>query len=116
MKTIKFMTPVALFAAVALASTSASGQEAVAAPASKSMAAVALASTSATGEEAAASPASKSAAGAAYCGRGAWNRSNRPGLTRAYPPSWFTGRLTSLTARWKELNSPQASSQLTLAL
>ena len=58
----------------------------------------------------------KAAAGAAYCGRGAWNRSNRPGMTRAYPPSWFKGRLVSLQARWKELNSPQVSSQLTLAL
>ncbi len=56
------------------------------------------------------------AAGAAYCGRGAWNRSNRPALTRAYPPSWFTGRLISLKARWEQLNTPQASDQLTLAL
>lgn len=37
MKTIKFLTPVALFAAVALASTSATGQVAVTAPASKSI-------------------------------------------------------------------------------
>ena len=56
------------------------------------------------------------AAGAAYCGRGAWNRSNRPALTRAYPPSWFTGRLVSLKTRWEELNAPQASDQLSLAL
>jgi len=54
------------------------------------------------------------AAGAAYCGRGAWNRSNRPGMTRAYPPSWFKGRLVSLQDRWKELNSPQVSDQMTL--
>ena len=59
----------------------------------------------------------KAASSAAYCGRGAWNRSNRPGMTRAYPPSWFKGRLASLTRRWKELNTPkQASSQLSLAL
>jgi group II intron reverse transcriptase/maturase len=58
----------------------------------------------------------KAAAGAAYCGLGAWNRSNRPGLTRAYPPSWFEARLGSLTARWTALNPPQASAQLTLAL
>ena len=57
----------------------------------------------------------KAAAGAAYCGRGAWHRSNRPGLTRAYPPSWFAGRLTSLKTRWSELNPPQASDQLLLA-
>jgi hypothetical protein len=56
------------------------------------------------------------AAGAAYCSRGAWNRSNRPALTRAYPPSWFIGRLVSLKARWGELNAPQASDQLSLAL
>ena len=57
----------------------------------------------------------KAAAGAAYCGRGAWHRSNRPGLTRAYPPSWFAGRLVSLKTRWSELNPPQASDQLSLA-
>jgi RNA-directed DNA polymerase len=56
------------------------------------------------------------AAGAAYCGRGAWNRSNRPALTRAYPPSWFDERLVSLKARWNALNAPQASDQLALAL
>jgi hypothetical protein len=56
------------------------------------------------------------AAGAAYCGRGAWHRSNRPALTRAYPPSWFIGRLVSLKTRWEELNTPQASHQLSLAL
>jgi len=55
------------------------------------------------------------AAGAAYCGRGAWNRSNRPALTRAYPPSWFEDRLISLKTRWEELNPPQASDQLELA-
>jgi group II intron reverse transcriptase/maturase len=56
------------------------------------------------------------AAGAAYCGRGAWHRSNRPALTRAYPPSWFIGRLVALKTRWEELNTPQASHQLSLAL
>ena len=58
----------------------------------------------------------KAAAGAAYCGRGAWNRSNRPALTRAYPPSWFTGRLVALKDRWQRLNPPQASDQLVLDL
>ena len=43
-------------------------------------------------------------------------RSNRPALTRAYPPSWFTGRLVSLKTRWEELNPSQASDQLSLAL
>lgn len=54
------------------------------------------------------------ASSAAYCGRGAWHRSHRPALTRAYPPSWFTGRLVSLKGRWEALNPPQASDQLSL--
>ena len=33
-----------------------------------------------------------------------------------YPPSWFTGRIVSLKTRWEELNTPQASDQLSLAL
>jgi hypothetical protein len=37
-------------------------------------------------------------------------------LTRAYPPSWFAGRLTSLKTRWEELNTPQASHELSLEL
>ena len=56
----------------------------------------------------------KAAAGAAYCGRGAWNRSNRPALTRAYPPSWFQERMVALKVRWQKLNPPQASDQLVL--
>jgi hypothetical protein len=55
MKTIKFITPVALFAAVALAGPSANGQEAITASPSRSLGAVALAGTSATGQEASAS-------------------------------------------------------------
>lgn len=35
---------------------------------------------------------------------------------QAYPPSWFNGRLTSLQARWFDLNSPLVSNQLSLAL
>jgi RNA-directed DNA polymerase len=57
----------------------------------------------------------KAAAGCAYCGKRAWAKSNRPGMTRAYPPSWFTGRLASLQARWHELNPPPESDQLSLA-
>jgi sulfopyruvate decarboxylase TPP-binding subunit len=58
---------------------------------------------------------SKAAYGAAYSGRGSWFRSNHPGLTRAYPPAWFTGRLVSLATRWDELNlHVQASGQLVL--
>ena len=58
----------------------------------------------------------RAASAAAYCGRGAWNRSNRPALTRAYPPAWFERRLVSLKTRWEELNAPQVSDQLSLAL
>jgi len=58
----------------------------------------------------------KAAANCAYCGRGAWAKSNRPGMTRAYPPSWFVGRLISLQNRWHELNPPTASAQQSLAL
>ena len=58
----------------------------------------------------------RAAASAAYCGRGVWHQSNRPGMTRAYPVSWFTGRLVSLKTRWMELNTPQVSAQLELAL
>ena len=58
----------------------------------------------------------KAAANCAYCGKGAWVKSNRPALTRAYPPSWFAGRMASLKDRWHELNPPLASAQLSLAL
>ena len=57
----------------------------------------------------------KAAASCAYCGKGAWVKSNRPAMTRAYPPSWFTGRMASLTALWNEINQPQVSTQLSLA-
>ena len=60
---------------------------------------------------------SQGAAGqAAYCRRGPWNRSNRPGLTRAYPNAWFTERLISLWNEWHRHNPPERVSgrQLTL--
>ncbi|MFW8609965.1 reverse transcriptase domain-containing protein [Rhizobium beringeri] len=56
----------------------------------------------------------KAAAGCAYCGKGRWAKSNRPGMTRAYPPAWFAGRLASLKTVWGELNHPPASAQLSL--
>ena len=56
----------------------------------------------------------KAAANCAYCGKGAWVKSNRPGMTRGYPPSWFTGRMVSLQTRWHDLNSPTASAQQSL--
>ena len=58
----------------------------------------------------------KAAAGTAYCGKGRWNRSNRPAMRQAYPPAWFRERMVSLRARWHELNPPRATDQLTLAL
>ncbi|WP_459663263.1 group II intron maturase-specific domain-containing protein [Novosphingobium sp. 11B] len=58
----------------------------------------------------------KAAAGTAYCGKGSWAKSNRPGIVRAYPPSWFHGRLISLKARWHELNPPRVNDQFVLAL
>lgn len=58
----------------------------------------------------------KAAASCAYCGKGAWVKSNRPGMTRAYPPSWFTRRLVSLQTRWHDLHPPTASAQQSLAL
>jgi group II intron reverse transcriptase/maturase len=57
----------------------------------------------------------KAAAGCAYCGKGAWVKSNRPAMTKAYPPVWFSGRLASLKALWRGLQ-PKASAQLELAL
>jgi RNA-directed DNA polymerase len=56
------------------------------------------------------------AARTAYCGKGSWPKSNRPAMTKAYPPAWFRGRMVSLKARWQELNPPRATDQLTLAL
>ena len=58
----------------------------------------------------------KAAAGCAYCGKGAWFKSNRYAMTRSYPNAWFKGRVATLTARWHELNHPLASDQLELAL
>jgi RNA-directed DNA polymerase len=56
----------------------------------------------------------RAAAGCAFCRKGAWVKSNRPAMTRAYPPSWFDGRMASLKALWHTLNPPQASAQLLL--
>ena len=43
-------------------------------------------------------------------------KSNRPAMQKAYPPSWFQGRMGSLKAMWKGLNPPQVSAQLVLEL
>src|ERR1700735_4787162 len=56
----------------------------------------------------------KAAAGCAYCGKGAWVKSNRPAMTRAYSPSWFNGRMKSLKALWQGLHTPPVSAQLVL--
>jgi RNA-directed DNA polymerase len=59
---------------------------------------------------------SAQAAGVAYSGRGVWHRSNRPGLTKAYPNEWFRGQLGSLYDRWRMANAPeQVPRQLSLA-
>ena len=52
----------------------------------------------------------------AYCRRGPWNRSNRPGLTRAYPNAWFSERLVSLWSEWLRLNPPERVSGRQLKL
>ena len=56
------------------------------------------------------------AAGTAFCRRGIWNRSNRPGIQRAYPNVWFAERLVSLRYQWYVFNPPaeRVSKQLTL--
>ena len=56
----------------------------------------------------------KAANGCAFCGKGAWAKSNRPAMTKAYPPSWFAGRMASLKALWNDLNLPRVSAQLSL--
>jgi len=56
------------------------------------------------------------AASCAYCGKGAWVKSNRPAMQKAYPPSWFDERMASLKATWNGLNSPQVSAQFVLEL
>lgn len=57
----------------------------------------------------------RAAASCAYCGKGAWVKSNRPAMQKAYPPSWFDERMASLKAMWNRLNSPQVSAQHVLA-
>jgi RNA-directed DNA polymerase len=57
----------------------------------------------------------EAAAGTAYSRRGAWHRSNRPGMTRAYPNQWFVDKLVSLKAEWLRHNPPElASGQILL--
>ena len=41
-------------------------------------------------------------------------QSNRPAMTKAYPPSWFDGRMASLKALWNDLNLSRVSAQLSL--
>jgi len=56
----------------------------------------------------------KAAAGCAFCGKGAWVKSNRRAMTKAYAPSWFHERMASLKALWRERNTPKVSAQLSL--
>jgi group II intron reverse transcriptase/maturase len=56
------------------------------------------------------------AAGVAYYRQGIWSRSNRRGMTKAYPNAWFHGQIGSLYDRWRVANPlPQVPSQLSLA-
>ena len=41
-------------------------------------------------------------------------KSNRYAMTKAYPPSWFTGRMASLKAMWNDLHPPRDPTQLVL--
>jgi len=47
------------------------------------------------------------AAATAFRRRGVWNRSNRPGMTRAYRNHWFAGRLVSLATQWHRFHVPR---------
>ena len=47
-----------------------------------------------------------SATATAFSRRGIWHRSNRPGMTRAYPNQWFAGKLVNLWEEWCGLNVP----------
>ncbi len=56
-----------------------------------------------------------SAASTAFSSRGVWNRSNRPGMTIAYPNRWFHERLFSLWRKWEAIQpSVTASGQMML--
>jgi RNA-directed DNA polymerase len=56
------------------------------------------------------------AAGVAYYRKGIWSRSNRRGMTKAYPNDWFHNQIGSLYDRWRMANPlPQVPSQLSLA-
>jgi len=52
----------------------------------------------------------EAAADTAYSRRGAWHRSNRPGMTWAYPNLWFAGKLLSLRSEWRLHNPPVLAS------
>jgi len=57
----------------------------------------------------------------AYCQKGDWVKSDKLGLCRAYPNAWFSERLVSLWALWRQRHSAQPSQpvsggQLLLAL
>jgi group II intron reverse transcriptase/maturase len=57
----------------------------------------------------------RAATGTAWSRRGIWHRSNRPGMTRAYPNAWFRARLFSLADAWLRLHAVQlVSGQLSL--
>jgi len=47
----------------------------------------------------------RAATGTAWSRRGIWHRSNRPGMTRAYPNAWFRARWFSLSDAWLQLHA-----------
>lgn len=58
----------------------------------------------------------RAAARVAWCDRGTWHKSNRPGMTRGYPNAWFHARLFSLLkALERQYAQPTVPTQLSLA-
>jgi RNA-directed DNA polymerase len=58
----------------------------------------------------------RAAARVAWCDRGTWHKSNRPGMTRGYPNAWFHARLFSLqNALERQYAEPTVPSQPLLA-
>ncbi len=48
----------------------------------------------------------RTAGATAFRRRGIWKKSNLPGMTRAYPNTWFRERLVSLRTSWMRFHQP----------
>jgi group II intron reverse transcriptase/maturase len=48
----------------------------------------------------------RTAARTAWCDRGRWHKSNRPGMTSAYRNAWFHERMVSMWTKWLEAHPP----------